>query len=177
MRPAGAWPGLCALAAIRAYQRWLSPHKGFCCALRAITGADSCSAYGYRVIERFGLRRGLGLLDRRLALCGQVHRHALPGTPAAPARRQAQVRRPLHGRQGGFCDLPSCDCDLPGCDAHARGGAGSVCDALDCADDIADCLPERWRRRPPDARRERIAALADRIRRQRARRRMNENED
>ncbi|WP_211172449.1 membrane protein insertion efficiency factor YidD [Massilia forsythiae] len=177
----GAWATRCALAAIRAYQRWLSPHKGFCCALRAATGADSCSAYGYRVIERFGLRRGLGLLDRRLALCGQVHRRAPPaplalsGTPgaAAPPGRRAQVRPPLPGRQGGFCDVPSCDCDLPGCDAHARSGAGKVCDALDCASDAADCLPERWRRRPQEGSRQRIAALADRIRRNRARRRMN----
>lgn len=50
-----------ALAAIRGYQRWLSPRKGFCCAFRAATGGDSCSRYGCRVIERFGLRCGLGL--------------------------------------------------------------------------------------------------------------------
>jgi putative component of membrane protein insertase Oxa1/YidC/SpoIIIJ protein YidD len=35
-----------ALAAIRGYQRWISPRKGFRCALRTATGGDSCSAYG-----------------------------------------------------------------------------------------------------------------------------------
>jgi putative component of membrane protein insertase Oxa1/YidC/SpoIIIJ protein YidD len=40
-----------ALAAIRGYQRFLSPLKGFSCALRVFTGDESCSAYGDRVIE------------------------------------------------------------------------------------------------------------------------------
>jgi putative component of membrane protein insertase Oxa1/YidC/SpoIIIJ protein YidD len=97
-----------ALAAIRAYQRWLSPHKGFCCALRAATGGDSCSAYGYRVIERFGLRRGLGLLDRRLGLCSYVHRATTPPRLA---------RHPRFFRERGFCD-PSCEdgaCEIADC--------------------------------------------------------------
>ena len=62
-------PGLAArwaLRAIRAYQRHLSPRKGFCCAHRGATGGDSCSAHGYRVIARCGLRKGLRLLRRRL---------------------------------------------------------------------------------------------------------------
>lgn len=58
------------LAAIRLYQRWLSPHKGFVCAYRVYTGRDSCSAYGYRVINRYGALVGLALLRRRLADCG-----------------------------------------------------------------------------------------------------------
>ena len=53
-----------ALAAIRFYQRRISPHKGFSCALRVATGGASCSAYGYAVIARFGLARGLGLLQK-----------------------------------------------------------------------------------------------------------------
>jgi putative component of membrane protein insertase Oxa1/YidC/SpoIIIJ protein YidD len=40
-----------ALAAIRCYQRRISPHKGFSCALRVATGGAGCSAYGYAVIE------------------------------------------------------------------------------------------------------------------------------
>jgi putative component of membrane protein insertase Oxa1/YidC/SpoIIIJ protein YidD len=111
-----------ALAAIRGYQRWISPHKGFCCALRAITGGDSCSAYGYQVIARFGLRRGLGLLNRRLELCGHVHRSAAPRCPA-PA-----VRNPWRHKEQGHCDV-SCDpsCDGP-CDSHGCGLFEPSCD-------------------------------------------------
>jgi putative component of membrane protein insertase Oxa1/YidC/SpoIIIJ protein YidD len=146
-----------ALAAIRGYQRWISPHKGFCCALRALTGGDSCSAYGYRVIARFGLRRGLGLLERRLELCGHVHRSATPVRPAP-------VRNPWRHKEQGHCDVP-CDspgCDAPGCDlpdlschgghrSRACGCAEDLLDLADCGSDIGDCgranrrRAERWR--------------------------------
>ena len=33
-----------ALTGIALYQRWLSPHKGFCCAHAALYGGQSCSA-------------------------------------------------------------------------------------------------------------------------------------
>lgn len=82
-----------ALAAIRAYQRHLSPHKGFSCALRGATGARSCSSYGYRAIARAGLRQGLRLLRRRLKECGDKHRFG-----------------------GGPLSYQHGDCD-PGCDA------------------------------------------------------------
>jgi putative component of membrane protein insertase Oxa1/YidC/SpoIIIJ protein YidD len=127
-----------ALAAIRGYQRWISPHKGYCCALRAITGGDSCSAYGYHVIERFGLRRGLGLLDRRLALCGHVHGRAAPAAPATP------VRNPWRHKEQGHCDVP---CDSPGCDAHGCGSlGGDVLDLASCGCDIGDCGRSNRRR-------------------------------
>jgi putative component of membrane protein insertase Oxa1/YidC/SpoIIIJ protein YidD len=126
-----------ALAAIRGYQRWISPHKGFCCALRAATGGDSCSAYGYQVIARFGLRSGLGLLDRRLALCGHVHRRSGPLRPA-PA-----VRNPWRHKEQGHCDVP-CDspsCDLPSCDLpdlSCGPGHGHACACGDFLD-LANC--------------------------------------
>jgi putative component of membrane protein insertase Oxa1/YidC/SpoIIIJ protein YidD len=88
-----------ALAAIRGYQRWLSPHKGFCCALR-VTGGASCSAYGYQVIERFGLHRGLGLLGRRLELCGHGSRACACGE--------------------NLLDLANCGCDIGDCGRRAR---------------------------------------------------------
>ena len=127
-----------ALAAIRGYQRWISPHKGFCCALRAITGADSCSAYGYQVIERFGLRRGLGLLRRRLELCGHVHRSAAP--KAFAERPRLAIRNPWRHKEQGHCDVLG---DSPGCDlGHGQGGgACAVSDLLDvatCGYDVFD---------------------------------------
>jgi putative component of membrane protein insertase Oxa1/YidC/SpoIIIJ protein YidD len=119
-----------ALAAIRGYQRFLSPLKGFSCAFRVFTGAESCSSYGYRVIERFGLRRGLGLLDRRLALCGHVHRSARP-----------VVHHPLLHRQRGECDLP---CDAGCCDLHHAGHCAG--DLFSSCSGCGDCS---WGRRTP----------------------------
>jgi putative component of membrane protein insertase Oxa1/YidC/SpoIIIJ protein YidD len=105
----------CALAAIHAYQRHLSPHKGFSCALRGATGGRSCSAYGYRVIARCGLRKGLRLLRRRLDACGQTHRFG-----------------------GGPLSYQHGDCD-PGCDLSCDVGdvASGVFDVLgNCGCDL-----------------------------------------
>jgi putative component of membrane protein insertase Oxa1/YidC/SpoIIIJ protein YidD len=104
-------PGLAArwaLRAIRAYQRHLSPRKGFSCALRASNGGRSCSSYGHRVIARCGLRKGLRLLRRRLDACGQQHRFG---------------GGPLSYQQG--------DCD-PGCDlsCDVADVASGACDVL-----------------------------------------------
>jgi putative component of membrane protein insertase Oxa1/YidC/SpoIIIJ protein YidD len=117
-----------ALLSIRGYQRYLSPIKGFSCALRVATGGASCSAYGYRAIQRRGVRRGLPLLRRRLAACGDIH------------RQNVAVRNLSLRNQGGFCDLP-CDspgCDLPGCDLPSGKSLGRACsfigDFLSCCD-------------------------------------------
>lgn len=131
-----------ALAAIRCYQRLISPRKGFRCAYRAYTGCASCSMLGYRVIRRFGVWVGLRLLRQRLHKCSVAYRRYRPAalilstTPALPAGRLA--------RQAGFidctCDLP-CDasCELP-CELPCNSGmADAACDVFSCGTDIADC--------------------------------------
>jgi putative component of membrane protein insertase Oxa1/YidC/SpoIIIJ protein YidD len=52
--------------AIRFCQRALSPHKGFCCADAAVNGHGSCTALCYRAIRRYGVWRGIAVLDKRL---------------------------------------------------------------------------------------------------------------
>ncbi len=89
-----------ALAAIGVYQRYVSPHKGFCCAYRVHTGRASCSVLGARVIRRWGVRRGLAVLKLRLRLCGEIHRRHGPARPVRPLAAQR-----------GECDL-GCDLDL-----------------------------------------------------------------
>ena len=127
-RHSGLLVGL-ALSAIRGYQRHLSLHKGFCCAYRCATGRGSCSAHGYRVIERFGLWTGLALLRRRLRLCGETH------------RRRKQARNPVLHYQRGDCDI-GCLPDLP-CDDVGKG-AKCMCDACECGSHCSD-LRELWR--------------------------------
>lgn len=85
-----------------------------------LAGRDSCSAYGYKVIARHGLRRGLALLQRRLRACGERHRQHL--APQPPVRRSARRQA-----QAGFCD-----CDVPLVDC-----------ACDCAD-VANVLNCSW---------------------------------
>jgi putative component of membrane protein insertase Oxa1/YidC/SpoIIIJ protein YidD len=71
-----------ALALIGVYQRYLSPRKGYVCALRAHSGGRSCSRYGARAIARAGVRGGGILLWRRLHACGAaaaMRAEAAPG--------------------------------------------------------------------------------------------------
>ena len=101
------------LAAIRLYQRWISPRKGFHCAYRVHTGRCGCSALGYRAIRLFGARRGLGVLRLRFEQCAL--KHALYG----PRRF---VPRGERGDVDCDCDADACPCDVP----------DDCLDALDC---------------------------------------------
>jgi putative component of membrane protein insertase Oxa1/YidC/SpoIIIJ protein YidD len=102
-----------ALWAIRMYQRYLSPIKGYSCAYRIATGKKSCSAHGYRAIARHGLFTGLALLDRRLQRCGAAYRSRTP------------PRNPVLHYQRGDCDCIGVDCDLNPFDLC--GGCGGDC--------------------------------------------------
>lgn len=123
-----------ALAAIGVYQRYVSPHKGFCCAYRVHTGRASCSALGARVIRRWGVRCGLAVLKIRLRRCGEAHRRA------ASMRMQAQR---------GVCD-PGCDLDLGAadCDACSTNGFSRACSwGSDCCGSCGGCdWPSRRRK-------------------------------
>jgi len=125
------------LLAITAYQRHLSPYKGYGCAYRIHTGCAGCSALGYRAVRRYGVLQGWRVLQRRLVLCGVAHRRF----SANP------VRPPI--AQRGDCD-PGCDlpfdgsCDGPG----GKGMAGRVCDGLSCCGDAGSCDgPDRKNRK------------------------------
>jgi putative component of membrane protein insertase Oxa1/YidC/SpoIIIJ protein YidD len=122
-----------ALGLIRAYQRWVSPYKGFACAHRVHRGGPSCSVVGARVLRRFGLWRGLPVLRLRLRTCGAVHQlHR-----AQPTHLRPHPRRMFSGlvlRQRGDCDLP---CDVGDCDGPG-GKKDWLCDCLSCGCDWPD---------------------------------------
>jgi uncharacterized protein len=127
------------LAAIHAYQRYVSPYKGFTCAYREHTGRASCSALGYRAIRRYGVFSGLALIRERTRLCGVAHR-----------RYGCRPRPPVSQR--GSCDV---GCDLPcaggfdlpgGCDLPSAPSLARACDFLSCC----DCGSCDWPRRRRD---------------------------
>jgi uncharacterized protein len=66
------------IAAVRAYQRWISPLRPPSCRF-----TPTCSAYAVTAIERHGALRGGWLAARRLLRCGPWH----PGghDPVPPA--------------------------------------------------------------------------------------------
>lgn len=58
---------------ITAYQRWLSPFKGFSCAHRILHGGSSCSGYALQILESDGPWRLLPLMHRRFRDCEQAN--------------------------------------------------------------------------------------------------------
>ncbi len=94
-----------ALLAIRFYQRFISPHKGFSCAYRLHTGRSSCSALGYRAIRRWGLA-GRAVLQLRFERCRWAN------------QQQPRVLRRFASQRG--------ECDL-GCAPDCGGSADLDC--------------------------------------------------
>lgn len=139
-----------AQAAICLYRRYISPYKGFACAYRVHTGRQSCSHLGERAISRYGLFKGLVVLNRRTYLCGVAHRRH-----AQPARRIGPF-----SSQRGECDCPvgGCDsCDLPsGKSFSGLGQFLSCCDCCNCDWPSRKRKPdteEKYVYIPPNARR------------------------
>lgn len=141
--PTRTWARALLLGAIRVYQRWVSPYKGFCCAYRHHTGRASCSQLGHRAVRRHGVA-GLVLLRQRLVLCGVAHRRYAP----AP-RLWAQAQR---GTCDVGCDAPG-DCEVP-CNCDLLHGQSLGCDDFASCADCSGCDWPSRRRRPSRASRE-----------------------
>lgn len=75
MLPWKSWPKRSLLAAIRLYQRTLSPDHGWLAGTSFIGCRyyPSCSAYTYTALEQYGIIRGLYLGARRILRCTPFH--------------------------------------------------------------------------------------------------------
>lgn len=61
-----------AVLAICGYQQFISPYKGYRCAYGALYGGPSCSEFGKRSIQEYGVIGGLILLRQRFHACHQA---------------------------------------------------------------------------------------------------------
>lgn len=133
-----------ALGLIAAYQRHLSPRKGFGCPLRIEQGGPGCSGYSKRAIARAGFFKGVALTRRRFDCC------ALAADRARHERGSVKSQAMALSRQGGFadcaCDAPS-HCDAPSCDGFggsSKPGCGFWASILECCSpDCSGCDSEK----------------------------------
>jgi putative component of membrane protein insertase Oxa1/YidC/SpoIIIJ protein YidD len=113
---------LCNLA-IRGYQRYLSPYKGFCCAHRALHGGPGCSEAVRRIIEARGIFHCWSQVRERFAQCREAARvlRARPLAAGLFGTQSESDKRKRRKNQGDSCDGPDCggDCigdSLSGCE-------------------------------------------------------------
>ncbi|WP_299146157.1 membrane protein insertion efficiency factor YidD [uncultured Tateyamaria sp.] len=120
-----------ALSGIWAYQRFVSPRKGFSCAYRVAHGGTGCSGFAKAHIRDHGLLAALPVIRRRFAACKAAALHLR--TEDDPQERR---RKPKKSRWYDKCD-PSlcCGCDPSPCGrgkSDAADGCGG-CDACACS--------------------------------------------
>ncbi|MEH2076431.1 MAG: membrane protein insertion efficiency factor YidD [Nostoc sp.] len=63
-----------AIESITAYQKYISPSKGFCCSHRLLHGGDSCSNYVKRMLSEQKLYEALQSSIKRFQDCGAASR-------------------------------------------------------------------------------------------------------
>jgi putative component of membrane protein insertase Oxa1/YidC/SpoIIIJ protein YidD len=108
--------------AIDAYQRYISPYKGFCCAYRAHTGKRSCSAYGRAVVQKLGLMALIAALPKQFERCKLAYQNLL--AYRVSMKSQADDRRKK--TDADACDLVDLSCDV------GDAVSNMPCDAAPC---------------------------------------------
>lgn len=132
-----------ALGGIWAYQRYLSPRKGFRCAHSVLHGGTGCSGFAKFAIRDHGIWRALPLIRARFAECGQAHATLME------RRAENTRRRKKKGDKGSTCGNASCttaECGMEGCaffpaacrsaSAAKSASKSSICDTNPCDGDV-----------------------------------------
>ncbi|MDJ0974085.1 MAG: membrane protein insertion efficiency factor YidD [Planctomycetota bacterium] len=86
-------------ALIRAYQRWISPRKGWRCAHAAVNGGPSCSAFALQALRENAMHDAVAAVRSRFRACARAVEQAdgaeadeTDGT-SKPRRRKRRWRR------------------------------------------------------------------------------------
>ena len=109
---------------IRAYQKYLSPHKGFRCAHRALHGGASCSEFARLYVLEHGVWAMPSALRLRIREC-RMAKQSLNAAKMANAQGKKTVRTPL------WCDI---------CGGVGDASCGHILpDSCDATPDVCDC--------------------------------------
>jgi putative component of membrane protein insertase Oxa1/YidC/SpoIIIJ protein YidD len=123
------------IIAINLYQKYISPHKGFCCAHRVYSGEESCSQYAKSVITQHGLICAIPMIRAQFDRC-------VFAAEALKKEKKEKKKSDTEVMGDCACDVGcrSLDCfsSLPlprSCSGRSHSGAVDSCDAF------GDCHP------------------------------------
>ncbi|HAX76077.1 MAG TPA: membrane protein insertion efficiency factor YidD [Cyanobacteria bacterium UBA11372] len=109
-----------AIAAIKTYQRYISPHKGFACPHRVLYGSESCSGYIKGAIAQQGLLQATSIARERFKACKTAS--LILRSQQSESEKQNRQRWDAHclNNPSMCCDgcascIPLSDCSLPDC--------------------------------------------------------------
>ncbi|MFW6296739.1 MAG: membrane protein insertion efficiency factor YidD [Halothece sp.] len=139
-----------AVLAIQGYQKYISPHKGFCCAHRKLYGGNSCSQYVKNMIIQEGIWNAIPLSRQRFKDCRSANNILKSQRDSSRFGKNKKQKR-KHRQQDSSSQCDMVYCDLPGelCDFGLEAiacepecgdmGCLSDCSGLDCTVGACDC--------------------------------------
>ena len=65
------------IRSIEMYQKYISSHKGFCCAHRALHHGASCSEWAKHAIKKVGVSAAFPLMIRRFKACNAAYKQLI----------------------------------------------------------------------------------------------------
>ena len=126
-------------ALIRAYQRHLSPRKGYRCAYGVLHGAGTCSSIGLGIMEQQGFWTFLHQMPLQFDACRAAAAALNEETEEERQQRKRRLRNEGRKRDcSGFddCELPCDTYDIALCEgvggcAESDGCEFGACDSID----------------------------------------------
>ena len=126
-------------ALIRAYQRHLSPRKGYRCAFGALHGAGTCSSIGLDIMEQQGFWAFWRKMPLQFEACRAAASALNEETEEQRKKRKQGLQEEKRKRDcSGFddCDLPCSGTDIAifegiGSCAETDGCEFGACDSID----------------------------------------------
>ena len=135
---ASDWRRGLAIAVIKAYQRWISPRKGFRCAHRVLHGGPSCSQFVKVAIATRPWPEALQRSRLRFAACGQAKRQLRILRSQLGEKSQSQEGRNPGRRKphSNWCEMFVGGCCEAGGTSSLECGASLIpdCTEIVCGD-------------------------------------------
>lgn len=111
--------------AIRLYQRYLSPHKGFCCAHAYVHGGSSCSQAVIDILNEQGVYGSYHSIRQRFQDCKQAYL-SVKRKKSKKRSKSSQNKASKRNRDNDACDCVPLEC-LP-----SPSTKSEACDCLPC---------------------------------------------